>query len=140
MILNERLFRFDKVSISFLDSLAISAHSCSNNHKDKWTRLCQMNNNKTKSSLIYDWPMVDPCGDTFHCSSLWINSIERTYRDKMYPMKNRKRAFYIFCLKFIMYRGYTRKISKIPIPAEREREEEDFQFSWLFCKSLYFTS
>ena len=61
-----------------------------------------------------------------------LNSIERTYRDIMYPMKNRKRAFYIFCLKFIMYRGYTRKKSKIPIPAEREGDGEDFRFSWLF--------
>ena len=58
-----------------------------------------------------------------------INRIERTYWDNMYLMKNRKLAFYIFCLKFIMYRGYTRKKSKIPISAEREWEGEHFRLS-----------
>ena len=67
-----------------------------------------------------------------------FNSIERTYRDIKYPMKNQKRAFYIFCWKFIMYRGYTRKKSKIPISAELEREGEISGFLDYFEKALNF--
>ena len=75
---------------------------------------------------IFNEKQIMYLGIVLSCNLL-LNSIERTYRDIMYPMKNRKRAFYIFCLKFIMYRGYTRKISKIPIPAEREREGEELK-------------
>ena len=53
-----------------------------------------------------------------------FNSMAKRNRTFVYPMKNPKRGFYWFKMKFYMFLASTKFFPKFPIPARREREGE----------------
>ena len=72
------------------------------------------------------WPNQKKClVDFSRDTSLWKESTENL-SVCMSPMKNPKRGYYIFYIKFNMYKGCTRTFFKIPPCAHENREGERF--------------
>ena len=60
-----------------------------------------------------------------------LNRLRERKRYIMSPMKNRKRAFYGFNIKFSMYIEYTRKKSEIPPWGKGKKEGESFPIAFI---------